>query len=73
MEFSRDQIEEIKRRTSRYKADPVIFIEECIKVAHPVRGLVPLNYIHSRNLLYTLYRIIGSIFLESSVRRGVQP
>tara|TARA_R110002020_G_scaffold22920_11_gene76885 strand:- start:596 stop:2188 length:1593 start_codon:yes stop_codon:yes gene_type:complete len=43
MEFSRDQIEEIKRRTSRYKADPVIFIEECIKVAHPVRGLVPFK------------------------------
>ena len=43
MEFSKDQIEEIKRRTSRYKADPIVFIEECIKVAHPVRGLVPFK------------------------------
>ena len=49
--LSQEEERLIRKKISKYKGDPVKFIEECIKVAHPVRGLVPFK-------LYPFQRLI---------------
>lgn len=48
---------ELRRTLKRFKKDPIPFIEECIKVVHPVHGMVPFR-------LYPFQRIIVKALRE---------